>query len=163
MLESIVSNLTFVVPYIVVSTKAVPQGIRNVNKMVPSVEPYQESKAIESAIAAKANKQAEQEDGNDAEEEEDQVHDLKSNRSQATGSLLGRQDVNEHGSGHLHSNRSNNSVGKRHSSTFRVLWRGLKQSLGYGSGSAKTSRVVVMTIVLAVLGPTLARLRRKRR
>ncbi|KAF9122042.1 START domain-containing protein 10 [Mortierella sp. 14UC] len=149
-----------------VSTKAVPEGIRNVNKMIPSMEAYQESKALKKVIAAlkEVEMQAKQEGDNDVEEEEnDQVHDLRSNHNQATGSLLNGHSMNGYKSGLLHSNVSNNTVEKKQSSTLRVFWEGFKQSLGYRSSSIKISRVIVVAIVLAVLGPTIARFRRQRR
>ncbi|KAF9904115.1 hypothetical protein EC991_003090 [Linnemannia zychae] len=147
------------------STKAVPEGIRNVNKMIPSMEPYQESKALEKVIVARKELEtrAEQEGDNDVEEEEDEVHDLRSSRAQATGSLLNGHGMNGHGRGQLHGTGSNNNIDKKRSSAFRAFWEGFKQSLNYGNSPAKTSRVVVMTIVLAVLGPTIARFRRQRR
>ncbi|KAG0278991.1 hypothetical protein BGZ95_002616 [Linnemannia exigua] len=149
-----------------VSTKAVPEGIRNVNKMIPSMEPYHQSKALECVIAAQkeVETKAEQEGGNGAEEEEeDEVHDLRAEHHQSTGSILKERSINGNGSRCLHSNRPNNAVDKTHSSTFGVFWEGIKQNLGYRSSPSKTNRVVVMTIVLAVLGPAIARFRRQRR
>ncbi|KAF9080067.1 hypothetical protein BGX23_002716 [Mortierella sp. AD031] len=147
-----------------VSTKAVPEGIRNVNKLLPVMKPYQTSKALEKVTAALkvAEMKAEQEGGNVVEGEEgEEIHDLKSKRDHSSGSLLNGQGVN--GSGHLHSAGSNNTIERRRSSTFRGLWDGIKQTLGYGSNPAKANRLVVMTIVLAVLGPTIARYRRYRK
>ncbi|KAF9294130.1 hypothetical protein BGZ88_004406 [Linnemannia elongata] len=149
-----------------VSTKAVPEGIRNVNKMIPGMAPYQESKALEKVITARKeiDVKAEQDGDNEAEEEEDkEEHNLKSQRELSPGSLLNTRSNNGHDNGHLSSNSSNNAVERKRSSAFRGLWEGFKQNLGYGSSPAKANRVVVMTIVLAVLGPTIARLRRQRR
>lgn len=150
---------------ILVSTKAVPEGIRNVNKMITVMERYQESKALGTVLAARKEVEAKaaRDDDNEAEEEEDEVHDLKTQREQSSGTLLHERNVNEHGSRHLPSNRSNNAIEKKRSSTFRVFWKSFKQNLGYGSSPAKTNRVIVMAIVLAILGPTIARLRRQRR
>ncbi|KAG0375406.1 hypothetical protein BGX24_009147 [Mortierella sp. AD032] len=147
-----------------VSTKAVPEGIRNVNKMIPTMEPYHQSKALKSVIAAQkeADTKAEQEGDNGVEEEEE-IHDLRAEHDQSAGSFLNERGINGKGSGHLHGNRSDNAVEKKHSSTFRVFWEGFKQNLGLRSSPSKTNRVIVMTIVLAVLGPTIARFRRQRR
>ncbi|KAF9141404.1 hypothetical protein BG015_001303 [Linnemannia schmuckeri] len=149
-----------------VSTKAVPEGIRNVNKIIPEIKPYQESKALERVITARkeVDAKAAQDGDNGAEEdEEEEVHDLKPQRELSPGLLLNTHSINGHGNGHLPSNKSNNAVERKRSNTFRGFWESIKQNLGYGSSSAKTNRVVVMTIVLAVLGPTIVRLRRKRR
>ncbi|KAG9069663.1 hypothetical protein KI688_008985 [Linnemannia hyalina] len=149
-----------------VSTKAVPEGIRNVNKMIPGISPYQESKALEKVIAARKEvdaKAAQDGDNGVEEEEEEEVHDLKTQRGLSLGALHNTHSINGHDNGHLPSNRSNNAVERKRSSTFRGLWEGFKQNLGYGSSPVNANRVVVMTIVLAVLGPTIARLRRQRR
>lgn len=149
-----------------VSTKAVPEGIRNVNKMIPEMAPYQESKALEKVIAAckEVDAKAAQVGDNEAEEEEaEEVHDLKTQRELSPGSLLSTHSVNGNDNGYLPSHRSNNAVERKRSSSFRGFWEGFKQNLGYGSSPGKVNRVVVMTIVLAVLGPTIARLRRQRR
>ncbi|KAF8940912.1 hypothetical protein BGZ47_007574 [Haplosporangium gracile] len=149
-----------------VSTKAVPEGIRNVNKMIPEIEPYQESKALERVIAVRKEveaKAAQDSDNGAEEDEEEEVHGLKPQCELSPGSLLNTHSIYGHGNGHLPSNRSNNAVERKRSSAFRGFWESFKQNLGYGSSSAKVNRVVIMTIVLAVLGPTIARLRRKRR
>lgn len=142
-----------------------PEGIRNVNKMIPGMASYQESKALEKVIAARkeVDAKAAQDGDNEAEKEEEEVHDLKTQRELLPGSLLNTHSINGHDNGQLPNNRSNNAVERKRSSTFKGLWEGFKQNLGYGSSSAKASRVVVMTIVLAVLGPAIARLRRQRR
>ncbi|KAG0278391.1 hypothetical protein BGZ96_002404 [Linnemannia gamsii] len=148
-----------------VSTKAVPEGIRNVNKMIPGLEHYQESKALETVLAARKEVEAKaaRDSDNEAEEEEEEMHDLKTQREQSSGVLFHARKANEHGSRHFPSNGSDNAVEKKRSSTFRVFWESFKQNLGYGSSPTKANRVVVMAIVLAVLGPTIARLRRRRR
>ncbi|KAF9922369.1 hypothetical protein FBU30_007480 [Linnemannia zychae] len=149
-----------------VSTKAVPEGIRKVNKMARRMEPYQESKALESLTAARkeAEARAESEGGNDVEVEEESSHDLKARHDSSSELLDSKGTEHSHGNGHAHHHRSNRAVERKRPSTFRVLWEGLKENLGYRSGdSGKANRIVVMTIVLAVLGPTIARLRRQRR
>ncbi|KAG0205538.1 START domain-containing protein 10 [Mortierella sp. GBA30] len=145
-----------------VSTKAVPEGMRNVNKLLPSLRPYQESKAIErAAIAAKETETKDNQDG------EDQVHDLKTKRHSATisSSTLADQQLPEtpHGpqNGTVHAS-GNKSVQRKRPGTFRVFWESFKQNLGYSGVSGKANKVLVMTLLLAVLGPALARFRRRR-
>ncbi|KAG0094020.1 hypothetical protein BGZ93_009411 [Podila epicladia] len=161
-----------------VSTKAVPEGMRNVNKLIPTIEPYTESKIIERVALARKDAEAArlgtggEENVEDQAEADEEMHELKersllSDRRQS-GLLSGQhgpQDGNAHSS-HLQHNNNKTKLERKQVSTFRVFWEGMKQNLGLGrSGKVESSRankVVVMTLFLAVLGPTLARWRRSR-
>ena len=143
--------------------------MRNVNNLIPSLPPYEQSKILgrvtEARQAAAVADAAAQESGEveeDDEEEEEVSHELKS-RDESAQQLLAsnRQRVNGNGHHELDKNRSSTS------STFRVFWDGIKQNLGYRqqhptSGSSKANKVIVMTLFLAVFGRTLARYRRRR-
>ncbi|KAG0304496.1 hypothetical protein BGZ98_005457 [Dissophora globulifera] len=143
--------------------KAVPDGIRKVNRILPSIAPYAESKIIERVAAELAAAKAAAENGEvEGGSEQDGSHELKSTRSSdliaATSSV---PDRHVNGNGKLHSN-GGGAVSRKRPSTFRAFWEGVKQNLGYGATPGKTNRVLVMTIVFAVLGPSIARLRRRR-
>ncbi|KAG0265618.1 hypothetical protein BG011_004409 [Mortierella polycephala] len=136
-----------------VSTKAVPTGMRNVNVMLSSVEPYQVSKAIENAAIA----QKEETENDDTDTiEVGSTHNL--NQSKQDSALAPSVLSNGHVNGQIH----NRAVVQKQPSTFRTFWDGMKGNLGYGAESKKTSRVLMMTLLLAVLGPRLAKLRRRR-
>ncbi|KAG0363835.1 START domain-containing protein 10 [Podila minutissima] len=162
-----------------VSTKAVPEGMRNVNKLIPKIEPYTESKIIERAALARKDAEVArlatggEENEEDQREADEEMHVLKarpllSDRRQS-GLLSGEhglQNGNAHPN-HLQHNNNKNTLERKQASTFRVFWEGMKQNLGLGrSGKAESSRaskIVVMTLFLTVLGPTIARWRRNRR
>ncbi|CAO3567932.1 unnamed protein product [Mortierella alpina] len=151
-----------------VSTKAIPEGMRNVNKLLPTLQPYHASKTIERVALARKEAEAKEEQGVEGHEEE-QVHDLKSKRHSATlssSSLAEQLNLNgaPHGlhNGNAHNNSGNKAVQRKRSGTFRVFWDSFKRNLGYGGAPGKANKVLVMTLVLAVLGPTLARYRRRR-
>ncbi|KAF9932629.1 StAR- lipid transfer protein 5 [Mortierella antarctica] len=150
-----------------VSTKAVPEGMRNVNKLLPSIQPYHVSKTIERVALARKEAEAKEEQGVEVQEEE-QVHNLKSKRHSTTlssSTLADQLNPNEaprgaqNGNAH---NGSNKAVQRKRSGTFRVFWDSFKQNLGYGGAPGKANKVLVLTLVFAVLGPTLARFRRRR-
>lgn len=161
------------------STKAVPEGMRNVNKLIPKIEPYTESKIIERAALARKDAEVArlatggEENEEDQREADEEMHVLKarpllSDRRQS-GLLSGEhglQNGNAHPN-HLQHNNNKNTLERKQASTFRVFWEGMKQNLGLGrSGKAESSRaskIVVMTLFLTVLGPTIARWRRNRR
>ena len=154
-----------VIFFCIVSTKAVPEGMRNVNKLLPTIQPYHASKTIERVALARKEAEAKEEQGGEVQEEE-QVHDLKSKRhstSPSSSTLAEHLNGVPHGlqNGNAH-NGSNNAVQRKRSGTFRVFWDSFKQNLGYGGAPGKANRVLVITLVLAVLGPTLARFRRRR-
>ncbi|KAG0035104.1 START domain-containing protein 10 [Podila clonocystis] len=161
-----------------VSTKAVPEGMRNVNKLVPTIEPYTESKIIERVALARKEAEAvrlatgEEENEENQAKADEEVHELKppllSDRRQ--NELLSGQhgllNSNAHSNHHQHNNNKG-TLGRKQAGTFRVFWEGMKQNLGLGrSGKAdlsRASKILVMTLFLAVLGPTIARWRRNRR
>ncbi|KAF9178738.1 START domain-containing protein 10 [Haplosporangium sp. Z 767] len=136
-----------------VSTKAVPEGMRNVNNMLPSIEPYQVSKALENVAIAQKE---ETENDNTDTVEVASTHNLK--QSKLDSALAPSVLSNGHLNGQIH----NRAVVRKQPSTFRVFWDGMKENLGYGAESKKTGRVLVMTLLLAILGPRLAKLRRRR-
>lgn len=150
-----------------VSTKAVPEGMRNVNKLLPTIQPYHSSKVIERVALARKEAEAKEEQGVEVQEDE-QVHDLKSKRHSATlssSTLADQLNLNgaPHGlqNGNAH-NGANKAVQWKRSGTFRAFWDGFKRNLGYGGAPGKANKILVLTLVLAVLGPTLARFRRRR-
>ncbi|GJJ77581.1 hypothetical protein EMPS_09940 [Entomortierella parvispora] len=148
-----------------VSTKAVPEGMRNVNNMIPSLPPYEHSKILERVTEARKEAEAAIQEGGDAEEEEEEEevsHELKT-RDESDQQLLASNRQRANGNGHHELDKS------RHSTplTFRVFWDGIKQNLGYKqqhhtTSSSKANKVIVMTLFLAVFGRTLARYRRRR-
>ncbi|KAI1321624.1 hypothetical protein EDD11_003104 [Mortierella claussenii] len=150
-----------------VSTKAVPEGMRNLNKLLPSLKPYTESKTLERVareLQAAAAAAASEEDGTDDQTEDETVveestHELSSQRSSAMLPVSSKiSDKHTNGHGKVYNNQG--TIERQRSSTFRVFWQSLKQSLGFGG--AKTSKILVVTLILAVLGPAIARLRRRR-
>ncbi|KAG0367451.1 hypothetical protein BC939DRAFT_437039 [Gamsiella multidivaricata] len=145
-----------------VSTKAVPEGIRNVNGILPSLTPYDECKTLERVALARkeAEALAEQQGDDENDAVEESSHELKSKRASdmlSSSSQLADRLANGNGKQYGHG-----PVERKRSSTFRVFWEGVKQNLGYGGAPGKANRILVMTIVLAVLGPTIARFRRRR-
>lgn len=160
------------------STKAVPEGMRNVNKLIPTIEPYAESKIIERATQARKDAETArlaaggEEDEEEQAEADEEMHELKarpllSDRRQSE-LLSGQHDLRKGNARSDHRHQDNKgTLERKQPGTFRVFWEGMKQSLSLGrSGKADSSRankVVVMTLFLAVLGPTLARWKRNRR
>ncbi|KAI8602012.1 hypothetical protein EDD21DRAFT_336432 [Dissophora ornata] len=143
-----------------VSTKAVPAGMRKVNKMLLKIEPYETPKVLERVAAELKAAEAAAENGEDRGAEEPS-HELRSQRNSTllSSSSSSLSDQHGNGNGKLY---NQGTVGKKRSSTFRVFWEGIKQSLGYGSTPGKANKVLVMTLVLAVLGPSIAKYRRRR-
>ncbi|KFH63483.1 hypothetical protein MVEG_10892 [Podila verticillata NRRL 6337] len=161
-----------------VSTKAVPEGMRNVNKLIPTIQPYTESKIIERANQARKDAETARVgaggEGNEEEQAEadEEMHELKARpllsdrrQSELLSGQHGLQNGNARSNQHHHDNKG--TLERKQPGTFRVFWEGMKQSLGLGrsgkADSSRANRIVVMTLFLAVLGPTLARWRRNRR
>ncbi|KAF9433515.1 StAR- lipid transfer protein 5 [Entomortierella beljakovae] len=142
-----------------VSTKAVPGGIRKVNKILRSTDSYTVSKTMETyEKGLKAAEEAAEQGGGDAEIEEDNSNEKAHEISSLKASIAIGSSANGHDFGHK-------AVERKQQSTFDALWQGLKQSFGYGhnSSAAKTNKALVGVIVIAVLGPVFARFRRRRR
>ncbi|KAF9404541.1 START domain-containing protein 10 [Podila epigama] len=186
-----------------VSTKAVPEGMRNVNKLIPTIEPYSESKIMKQVTVARLEAEAAAHGDNDNENDNDDnsdgnhqdgetslesTHALKnrmllSDHRQAV--LLSGQSTDDHQHRHHHhhhhdhhrhhqdgNNQSDNREGRlerrKKPSTYRALWEGMKQNLGLGGNAMaadakRANKIMVMTLFLAVVGPTISRWRRNRR
>ncbi|KAG0342368.1 START domain-containing protein 10 [Podila horticola] len=160
-----------------VSTKAVPEGMRNVNKLIPTIEPYTASKIIEQVALAHKNAEAArmtvgEENEEDQAEADEEMHELKARpllsdrrQSEFLSGRHGLQNGKAHSNHHQHNNKG--TLERKQPNTFRVFWENMKRNLGVGrSGNAvpsRASKIVVMTLFLAVLGPTIARWRRSRR
>ncbi|KAF9582120.1 Collagen type IV alpha-3-binding protein [Lunasporangiospora selenospora] len=150
-----------------VSTKAVPEGIRKINKMLPKITPYSDSKVMETFAVELKEAETRQNDGESGDEPgsgQSGEHELKKHREDGSQSELGhhRQGRNSvHGQGSQHEpTKSSSSLERSRPSVFRAFWEGAKQRVG---GRNKLSNAVIATVVLAVLGPALARYRRQRR
>ncbi|KAF9114621.1 hypothetical protein BGX27_010286 [Mortierella sp. AM989] len=141
-----------------VSTKAVPGGIRKVNKILRSSESYTESKTIADLDKAlKAAEEAAEQQGGDAEGDdvagEETSHELSSKRnSTLVASAAAAQETDN---GKLY---NQGAVERKRPSTFGVLWEGLKQNLGFGRSSGKANKALIAVLVLAILGPAFASL-----
>ncbi|KAG0339458.1 hypothetical protein BG004_006819 [Podila humilis] len=173
-----------------VSTKAVPDGMRNVNKLVPSIEPYAESKIIARVQQLLKEEEARVAAGGDDNNEDEQLEPSIQEEESSELKLSNRQhqhqhqhhqhhhhhqnELLKHGQQHQQQHLSHNKgqlERKKRPSTFRVFWEGMKQNVGMKSGgvggtedaTSRANKVVAMTLFLAVLGPTLARWRRNRR
>ncbi|KAF9172485.1 hypothetical protein BGX21_008436 [Mortierella sp. AD011] len=138
-----------------VSTKAVPGGIRKVNKILRSTQPYNESITMENY--AKALKAAEEaaEQGEDAESgnaggETSHEQASKSNPALTTSTSPVPDPATS-------------AIGRKRPSTFGIFWEGFKQNLGYGPTPGKPNKALVAALVIVVLGPAFARFRRSRK
>lgn len=130
--------------------------MRRVNKLLPSVESYTESKLLKRVEDLKKAAEEQQQNGGDdvAEESEDtSSHELNSKHG---SDLPGHLDDGSRASGP-------GSLERKRSSTFRTFWRSITQTVGYSDTPIKANKLVVAAFVLAVLGPTIARYRRQRR
>ncbi|KAG0246361.1 hypothetical protein B0O80DRAFT_451679 [Mortierella sp. GBAus27b] len=134
-----------------VSTKAVPGGMRKVNKILPSIEPYAESKILKKIDELKQAAEEQQDGGEDVPEDGAPSHELNPRQAPIPSEL---PEPGSYGPG---------PIERRKPSTFRTFWRGLKHSIGYSENSGRASKIIVATFVLAVLGPSIARYRRQRR
>jgi hypothetical protein len=156
------SSIHFIGKLSLVSTKAVPGGMRRVNKMLPKIEPYTESKLLKRVEELKQAAEDDQQDGADPAvvdggEDATSSHELR--LKPASGLISDLSEPANNGGGAY--NRG--GIERRRSSTFRAFWHGIKQSFNYNGTPTKANKILVMTLVLAVLGPTFARFRRRQR
>ncbi|KAF8982745.1 hypothetical protein BGZ46_000726 [Entomortierella lignicola] len=137
-----------------VSTKAVPGGIRKVNKILRSTQPYTESNAMKTYMddlkTAEAAAEQQSDDVEDDAAGGESPHELSQSKSTLIVSTPSANRVNQ------------GTIEKKRSSVFGIFWEGIKRNLGYGS-SGKVNKALVAALVLAVLGPAFARFRRSRR
>ncbi|KAF9354440.1 StAR- lipid transfer protein 5 [Mortierella sp. AD094] len=147
-----------------VSTKAVPGGIRKVNKILRSTQSYTESKTMENyAKALKAAEEAAEQQGEDAEGEDaggETSHELASKSNPASTTSTSSVPDPTTTNGKLY---GQGTIERKRPSTFRIFWEGFKQNLGYGRTPSKANKALVAALVLAVLGPAFARFRRSRK
>ncbi|KAF9898339.1 hypothetical protein BX616_004162 [Lobosporangium transversale] len=144
-----------------VSTKSIPQGIHKINRILLNLQPYSESKSLQRVLELKAAEEV-QDDTNDEKAVGDSFsHELKVKHNSAL--MTAASKLPDHSV--VHDNESlfdRGTVEKKQRNSFRAFWHGIKHSLAYGGAPSKTNKILVTAFVIAILGPALARFRRRR-
>ncbi|KAF9092705.1 START domain-containing protein 10 [Mortierella sp. AM989] len=194
-----------------VSTKAVPDGLRAVNGLIPIVTPYSESKVLVKAAQAQeeANlKQTMMDTLHDQElkdmdpAEEELVPELDSRKNRRSDETLMPNTSSTRGTHTLRRQRSleediplsnlsdrlkvveaeienerqeRQQTGRKHSkggstagalektkskNVFQTFWEGIKENLSH-SFASKANKILIAAIVIAVLGSSVAKLKRR--